>query len=194
MNIYLRRNGPFSCFLPPHYNHQRIEQPSRLPLNTRLIDTLTPHFLSSNNLHLQNNTPLANAFTSTPLSADTTRLRPQGLQHQQPVMMIAAASPASSPISSMSSPSPPSTRSRNASYAARPQRPGPKQPPQPRDGDTRHMFNSVSASFAFREQRSGGNGGDGPQPRDPGNGRRSRDPHPRDPGGKRDPQPRDPGT
>ena len=188
MNIYLRRNGPFSCFLPPHYNHQRIEQPSRLPLNTRPIDTLTPHFFSSDNLHLHNNTPLANAFTSTPLSADTTRLRPQGLQHQQPVMMIALAPPASSPISSMSS------RTRNATYAARPQRPGPKQPPQPRDGDTRHMFNSVSASFAFRERRSGGNGGDGPQPRDPGNGRRTRGPQPRDPGGKRDPQPRDPGT
>lgn len=192
MNIYLRRNGPVPCFLPPHPNHQRIEQPSRLPLNTRLIDTLTPYFLSSNNLHLQHNTPLASAFTSTSLFADTTWSRPQGLQHQQPVMMMNLACPASSPISSMSSPS--YTRSRNASYAARPQRPGPKQPPQPRDGDTRHMFNSVSASFALREHRSGGSGGDGPQPRDPGNGRRSRGPQPRDPGGKRDPQPRDPGT
>ena len=167
MNISIRRNASIPCFLSPHTNHQSIEQPARLPLNTRLIDTLTPHFLSSNNLHLQHNTPLANAVTSTPLSADTTRLRPQGLQHQQPMMMMMnLASPDSSPISSMSPRS--YTRSRNASHAARPQRPGPKQPPQPRDGDTRHMFNSVSASFALREQRAGGDGGDGPQPRDPG--------------------------
>jgi hypothetical protein len=84
----------------------------------------------------------------------------------------------------MSSPLP--TRARNA---GRPQRPaGPKQDPQPRDGDTRHSYNSMSASFASRPKP------EPPQPRDPGNGRRSRDPHPRDPGGRRDPLPRDPGT
>lgn len=186
MNIYLRCNGSFPCFLPPHSNHQRIELlPSRLPLNTRPIETLTPHFLSSNNLHLQHNKPLANAFTTTCLSADTTWSRPQGLQHQHPVMM-SHASPVSASASSMSSPS--CTRSRNASYAARPQRPGPKQPPQPRDGDTRHIFNSMS--FASRGPPPPRD----PWPRDPGNGRCRRDPHPRDPGGKRDPQPRDPGT
>jgi hypothetical protein len=172
-----------------HHNHHCIEQSSQLPLNNRSIDTLTPHFLSFNNLHLEQDKSLANAFTSHLLSADTSRLRPRGLQHQQSTMMP-HASPASSPMTSMSSPS--YTRSRNTSFAARPQRPGPKQPPQPRDGDTRHMFNSMSASFASKGPQQPPRD---PWPRDPGNGRRSRrDPQPRDPGGKRDPQPRDPGT
>lgn len=192
MNIYLRRNGSVSCFLPPpHPNHQRIGLlPSRLlPLNTRLIDALALFFLPSNNLHLQHNKPLANAFTNNPPSADTTRSRPRGHQHPRS-MMIAPAFPASSPTSSsMSSPS--YTRSRNASHASRPQRPGPKQPVQPRDGDTRHMYSSsMSASFAFKGPPPPRD----PWPRDPGNGRHSRGPQPRDPGGKKDPQPRDPGT
>ena len=182
-----RRNGSVPCFLPPHLNHQHIETSSQLPLNNRLIDTLTLCFLPSN--IPRHDRPFANAFTNISPSADTTWSRPRDLQHRQSMMMMMnLASPVSSPASNMSLPS--YTRSRNASHAGRPQRPsGSTQPPQPRDGDTRHMFNSMSASFASRgllAQRD-------PQPRDPGNGRHRRDPQPRD-GGKRDPQPRDPGT
>ena len=153
----------------PSY-HQHSSTQTHKHIADFLSSTILPH-----------NKPLARTFTGVSLPADTKWSRLQGLQHQQSTMTVVY----SKPSSAISMSSPIFTRARTTGNAARPQRPGQPKPPQPRDGDTRHTYNAMNSSFSYKPD---------PQPRDPGNGRRSRDPHPRDPGGKRDPQPRDPGT
>jgi hypothetical protein len=174
--ICRRRNACVPCSLPPPDNHHNIRSSNLLPLLTTPTPALTLRRFSSNSP--QDNNPTANTLTGISLSVATTWSPAQGLR-----TTMTQAFPIASAVGTMSPLA--HTRASGISNASRPQRPGPARPPQPRDGDTRHVFSSMNASFASRQD---------PQPRDPGNGRRSRGPQPRDPGGKRDPQPRDPGT
>jgi hypothetical protein len=162
--------------LPPPDNLNDIEPSSLLSHTTTLTTALTLQRFSSSSQ--QDNSPTATTLTDRSLFLATTWSRPRKLQST-----MTQAYPVTSQSNSMSPQS--RTRANGTGNASRPQRPGPARPPQPRDGDTRHAYSSINASFASRQD---------PQPRDPGNGRRSRGPQPRDPGGKRDPQPRDPGT
>jgi hypothetical protein len=162
--------------LSPPDNHNNIEPSSLLSHTITLIVALTLQRFSSSSQ--QDNRPIASTPTNRSLFLATTWSRPRRLEST-----MIQAYPVTSEFNSMSPQS--RTRANGTGNASRPQRPGPARPPQPRDGDTRHAYSYMNASFASRQD---------PQPRDPGNGRRSRGPQPRDPGGKRDPQPRDPGT
>jgi hypothetical protein len=179
--IYLIcRNGFVSYSLPPstptHYQHHSIgpltfATATKQNIHTWTIDTAT--------LSIQTPARPPNRPANVSSSAVTIGSHHQGLHHNPSEMSLACSALPTTTTTNM----PPNlyTRTRTAGNASRPQRPGPARPVQPRDGDTRYSY----ASMSSRQD---------PQPRDPGNGRRSRGPQPRYLGGKRDPQPRDPGT